>query len=104
MCENGSCGCGNGGGRDECGGGYQSRCGPSSADYAFLLNHWAKKELLKEKVKKRMEAAYGKQLDAVADLIVEFVKDSNETEEELGKKEEALQAKMDGVFEAEGDD
>ncbi len=94
MCENGACGCGNG--SERCGG--MQQCGPSSMDYAFLLGHWAKKEILKEKVKKRMEAEYGKQLDAIADMIVEFVKDRNATQVELDKKAEALEEKMETVF------
>lgn len=72
----------------------QVTCGGSSCstvDYARALAHWAKIELLKEKVKQRMEASYGKQLDKTADLIVEVLSERMKNAEELEKKEGELE-------------
>ncbi len=71
----------------------QMQCGGScsSTDYARMLAHWAKMELLKEKVKARMDQKYGKQLDAMADLIAEVVVEESRTAEEAERREEKLE-------------
>jgi hypothetical protein len=55
-----------------------------SENYAIKLSNWAKKELLREKVKKRMEQKYGKELNRMADLIVEMIEDEGKTTDSFG--------------------
>ena len=55
------------------------------SQYAAMLSQWAKTELLKEKVKQKMNAKYGRQLDSLADLIVEIAEEQNKIQT---KKEE----------------
>ncbi|MBI5226260.1 hypothetical protein HY994_03400 [Candidatus Micrarchaeota archaeon] len=75
----------------------QTQCGNScsSTDYARMLAHWAKMELLKEKVKARMDEKYGKQLDALADLIAEVVMDDAKTQDEAESRDEKLETAFD---------
>lgn len=68
-----------------CGG---ASCGP--ADYAHALAQWAKVELLKEKVKARINEKYGAQLDSLADLIVEVVTERSQTAEAQERQDEKL--------------
>lgn len=65
-------------------------CGQEELDYAGMIAGWAKAELLREKVKQRMEKEYGKQLDRAADLIVEVVTARAERGRGLQEKEEEL--------------
>ena len=97
MCENGACGCGS---EERCGSGY---CGPSNVDYAYALGHWAKKELLRQKVKERLEKQYGKKLDELADAIVDLMKERSKTEDEEAKLSETVDEKMEAVFGEEND-
>ncbi len=60
-------------------------------DYALAFAQWAKIELLKEKVKERMEKKYGKQLDTVADLLVDVASAREERRADVEKKEEAFE-------------
>ncbi len=48
--------------------------------HAKMLSNWAKAELLKEKVKQKMEAKYGKRLDSLADFTVEVMEGENSSE------------------------
>ena len=64
-------------------------CGNES--YARAITSWAKMELLKEKVKQRMDQRYGKQLDKVADLLVEVVSERAKGVKEIEAREEELQ-------------
>ena len=59
--------------------------------YAKLLSQWARAELLKEKVKQRMEIKYGKQLDSLADLIVEVAEEQARNHEKIQDKGEELE-------------
>ncbi len=93
MCESGACGCR--GYEMQCRSGY---CGPGNVDYAYILGYWAKKELLKEKVKKRLEGKYGKKLDDLADAIVDLMKEKSKGEDEEAKRMEELDDKMASVF------
>ena len=63
--------------------------------YAKLLSRWARAELLKEKVKQRMEMKYGKQLDNLADLIVEVAEEQARNHEKMENKEEELENAFD---------
>ena len=79
----------------------QVYCGGAKCDvdYAERIAHWARMELLKEKVKQRLEAKYGKQLDKIADLIVDVVSERSRSDEELANKEEALENAFDAMDE-----
>ncbi len=84
--------------------GPSGSCGGSScgeADYARALAHWAKVELLKEKVKSRIDARHGPKLDKMADLIVEMVESESKTQEELYAKEEELARQFESFGEEE---
>ncbi|MBI5224878.1 hypothetical protein HY989_03330 [Candidatus Micrarchaeota archaeon] len=102
-CGHGHCGegnCGNGG----CGEGNEcAKYECSSVDYAEMIANWARKEILKEKVKARMEKEYGKELDSLAGMIVEFVKDFEAQNLKDRKKADALEEKMDRVMGWEND-
>lgn len=72
-----------------------SACG--SVDYTRAIVAWAKIELLKEKVKARLNEKYGKQLDALADLVVEVVAERSQSEEGLEVREEKLAQAWDEI-------
>ncbi|MBI4452281.1 hypothetical protein HY637_02540 [Candidatus Woesearchaeota archaeon] len=55
-------------------------------------------ELLKEKMKERLEAAAGKNLDKAADLIVEALLEQYKAEGDLSKKKLELSEKLDKIF------
>lgn len=74
-----------------------SSCGP---DYGLALAHWAKVELLKEKVKQRMDKRFGPKLDKIADLVVEIALERAKSADELDGKRE----KLDSAFEELGDE
>jgi hypothetical protein len=76
-------------------------CEASPADYASALTNWAKVEILREKVKERMEKKYGEQLDKAADLIVEVATRSVKETEALEQSQEDLQEVMDGMYDSE---
>ena len=68
---------------------YGPEC--ESVDYARMLAHWAKVELLKEKIKERMEAKYGKQIEKMADLVVEVIAERARNSEQIEHKEDELE-------------
>ncbi|MFH1106674.1 MAG: hypothetical protein V1787_02160 [Candidatus Micrarchaeota archaeon] len=85
-------------GGGDCGAQGGGCCEPSMADKAEMMAHWAKKQLLHEKIRERIGKAYGKQLDALADAIADFAKESHASEAEHEKKAGALEDKMEEVF------
>ncbi len=114
-CEDGSCenscnekqGCA----QDQCG--YeQSTCGHhhgwSQEDMAGKMMHLAKEakmELIKEKMKKRLEAVEGKKLDKLADLVVDTMLakyklkgELMKKHDELGEKWEDMESQMHEIF------
>ena len=60
----------------------------------------AKEELIKEKLKKRFEAAEGKKLDEMADLIVKLVIEKHKSKMEMYRKKEELWNHLKSVYEA----
>jgi hypothetical protein len=79
----------------------QVMCGPAGScgeiDYAHALARWARAELLKEKVKQRMEAKHGKDLDRLADLVVEMVEEQAREDKELEQKREKLRESFESM-------
>jgi hypothetical protein len=58
----------------------------------------AKMELMKEKVKKKIEAAEGKKLDAMADLLVSGMLEHMKEKMEMWKKKQEMMEKMKALF------
>lgn len=77
-------------------------CGrpPGGTDYALALADWARVELLKEKVKRRMDEKYGKRLDRLADLIAEVVSERMKGAREMEGREEELRKAIEEFGEA----
>lgn len=70
-------------------------------DKMWMMMHIAKKakmELLKEKVKRKLEAAEGKQLDEVADLIVEGMLGKYDLMKGIIKKKKDMQERLEAIF------
>jgi hypothetical protein len=68
---------------------------PSQADYSAAIADWAKLELLKEKVKARIDAKYGPKLDRMADLIVEVIEERHAAAGRWEAREEELSEGFD---------
>ena len=64
----------------------------------LFLAKKAKMELLKEKMKKKLDALEGKKLDAVADLIVNAMLGKHKMEREGMEKKEELLDKLDEIW------
>ena len=106
-CKSGNCGCGS----NECGCGQEqcncpsedSCCGSScdKMDMLMYLVHSAKMELIKEKMKKKLDAVKGRQFDQVADLFVSAMMEKYKDEAESERKREEIQQKFDAIFEKE---
>lgn len=75
----------------------------NGADYAQSLANWAKSELLKEKVKKRIDAKYGAGLEKTADLIVEVIETRAKTAEAWDDVEERLSDAFTAMRDGEAD-
>mgnify|MGYP001619185067 CR=1 FL=1 len=89
-CKEQSCECGNG-----CGCG-EEQC--SKLDMYFWLAKQAKMELLKEKMKKRLEASDGKRLDRVTELIVGALLEHNKAEADVSKRRQELNEQLEKIF------
>ncbi|VVC03475.1 Uncharacterised protein [Candidatus Burarchaeum australiense] len=97
CCGAGSCGMGSAGGRRI----YVRMQGFEGlgVDYREMLLNWAKAELLKEKVKAKLDKKYGKELDALADALVEVMGEEGEQKKELGKKKEDARKRLKSFIE-----
>lgn len=71
------------------------------ADYAEALMNWAKAEIVKEKVKAKLEAKYGKELDKLASTIVEVMTERNESNKKAKSREEQLEDAWDSFDDME---
>ncbi len=58
----------------------------------------AKIELLKEKIKKRIEATQGKKLDKMADIAIEAITEHKKSSVEMEKKYEDLREKFNATM------
>ena len=70
-----------------------------AVDYRRMLLNWAKTELLKEKMKAKLDQKYGKELDRIADMLVEVVSEEEKSKRELGRKKEDVRTKLQSFFE-----
>ena len=88
----------------ECSCSCESSCCESGYDKMSMflyLVHSAKMELIKEKMKKKLESVKGRQLDQVADLFVNAMMEEYKNKAEAERKREELQQKFDAIFEKE---
>lgn len=91
-CVSAECGCG------------QQECSCYEMDRMAMmmcLVKEAKMELLKEKIKKKLEEADGKRLDSIAGLLVEAVTDCRKGKEDLHRKMEEMRSKFESAFRQE---
>ena len=95
-CGQANCDCGS-----QCSGGScGSGCG--EMDYLRMIVYLAKEakaEMIKDKIKTRLEKTHGKKLDKIADIAVEALQAKCEMGNERQKKMEELNAKLDAVWE-----
>ena len=91
-CE-GECDCQNSCSEDKC-------CSEQSmlATIAYMAKG-AKMEILREKIKKKLESSYAKKLDDVADIAVEALVQCHEDKHEMKKKWQDLEKKLENVLE-----
>ena len=97
TCENEKCGCSN---EESCNCSCEGSCEGKydKMDMFMYLAHSAKMELIKEKMKKRLEATEGKKLDKVAELFVEAMLEKWKDKAEISKKWEELREKFEAIF------
>ena len=67
-------------------------------DTMMYLAHKAKFELLKEKMKKKIEASDGKRLDQIADIVVEALLESKKEKAESESRMQELREKLDSLL------
>ncbi len=70
-------------------------------DMMMWLAHSAKMELIKEKMKKRLESVKGKKLDQVAELFVNAMMDEYKDRAGTEKRKEELREKFESIFDKE---
>ncbi len=73
--------------------------GASGVDYREMLLNWAKAELLKEKVKAKLDKKYGKELEALADALVEVMGEEGAQKKEIAQKKESTRKKLRSFLE-----
>ena len=61
----------------------------------------AKYELLREKIKKKLESSMGKKLDQVADVAVEAFIEAKKGKLEMKSRWQELEEKLEKIFESE---
>ncbi len=104
CCESGSSGCCSNEAEEKCGCSGESSCCEKSydkTDMMMWLAHSAKMELIKEKMKKKLEAVKGKKLDQVADLFVDAMMEEYKDMAGAEKRKEELREKFEAIFDKE---
>ena len=94
-CEEGKCSC-----KNECSE-QCCNCGAEEydkSDMFFYLAKEAKMDLLKEKIKKRLDSVDGKKLDKAAELIVDMLLDYYKTEDDISNKKQEFNEKLEKIF------
>ena len=97
-CEEGKCNCSNecseqcGNGNGCCDGEYDK------LDMFLYMAKGAKMELLKEKMKKRLESSDGKKLDSIAELIVGALLEQYKLESDASKRRQELNEQLEKIF------
>lgn len=95
KCSNQGCGCN---AQCEC---EQSQCCTGEYDKMAMMMYLAKSakmELVKEKVKKKLEAVDGKKFDRIADFLVEAMAEYKKTEADSIKRKQELREKFEAIF------
>lgn len=64
------------------------------------LAHWARRELLYDKIRARVERDEGQRLAEIADAVVEAAKAARAGERDIEKKREELRRKLQAFFES----
>jgi hypothetical protein len=88
-----------------CGCGYHHTCYDHSDPKArmwYILKK-AKMELLKEKIKKNLEAAEGKKMDEIAKILVDAKVDLKKRKHEMYKVKEEMMEKIWELFGGDGE-
>lgn len=105
-CNDGKCG-----GSNECGCGQQNcncsqSCGTQACGQEYDRFMWmlylakkAKKELIKEKIKKKLESEHGKKYDEIATILVETMDLIKKDEKDAEKNIEEMRAKFYSILE-----
>lgn len=91
-CAGAECGCG----QNEC-----SCCEMDRMSMTMCLVKEAKMDILKEKIRKKLEEADGKRLDKIADLLVEAVIEHRKGKEDMHKKREEMRSRLESAFGSE---
>jgi hypothetical protein len=93
--------------KENCGHGSYERNwehGDNKAMMWHLVNE-AKAELLREKIKKKLELVEGKKLDEIANMLVEAKMEMRKAKKEFWKKKMEMKEKMMEIFsEGEGEE
>lgn len=73
----------------------------AEVDYGKAIVYWAKAELLKEKVKQKIDEKYGKKLDEVAELLVEVISEKEKSLKGAEDKQEELRIAFAQLYEGD---
>jgi hypothetical protein len=78
-------------------------CGSEKDNFTWLLYlaKKAKMELLKEKLKKKLEATHGKKLDKIADVLVEALLEKHKMDSDVCKKKSDLRERFESIINEE---
>ena len=71
---------------------------PDKFAMMMCMGKAAKMELLKEKVKKRIEATQGKNLDKIADIIAEIMAEKHKARAALKRKKKELRQRLEDIM------
>jgi hypothetical protein len=71
---------------------------PDKFAMMMCMGKAAKMELLKEKLKKRIDATQGKRLDQVADIIAEMMAEKYKAKAAVKRKKKELRQKLEDIM------
>ncbi|HIH16167.1 MAG TPA: hypothetical protein HA252_02070 [Candidatus Diapherotrites archaeon] len=99
RCECGEANCECGSNEGGCGSGLKGCGSGGHAEMIFGAALRAKHELLTEKIKARLEKAHGRKFDEVAELVVGVLAAKWKGKQEMAKKWEEFNEKLEAIFE-----
>lgn len=79
----------------------QSQCGAGEYDRMAMMMYLAKAakmELIKKKIKEKLEVVEGKKLDKIADLLVEAITEYHQVKADIGKRKQGMKEKFEAIF------